>query len=165
MLSALICPVISDILFAEYDKNVKIKEKYGELLKIRKNIKNIHIFKLLETIHHKPPKCGRVKCGGVEDIPCNVKCKTHIKNEKGGITFCTDLENEEGKKNSVTGYKRIRKNQCTSSKKRIENNQIGIFHTKNAGETQKQGDLVIRSEEITEGDEKGLFEIYLDKSK
>ena len=84
------------------------------------------MFKLLETIRHKPPKCGRVKCGGVEDIPCNVKCKTHIKNEKGGITFCTDLENEEGKKNSVTGYKRIRKNQCTSSKKRIENNQIGL---------------------------------------
>lgn len=134
-----------------------IKKKYGELLETRKKIKNIHTFKLLKTIRDKPPKCGQVQCGD-SDIDCNVKCKTYIKNEKGGITFCTDLQ-DKGKKIRVT--KITRNNQCTSSNKKIKNNKIGIFHTKDADETQKQGDLVVNPEEITEG----LFKIYLDKSK
>ena len=143
----------------------EIKSKYNNLLDKIGEVENFHTFKLLKTIHDKPPKCGDIQCGP-PDIECNVKCKTHIKNEKGGITFCTDLQDKE-KKKSVTGYKITRsKNQCTSSNKKIENNEIGIFHTEDAGETQKQGDLVVRlQKEITEGDEKGLFEIYLDKSK
>ena len=141
----------------------EIKKKYDDLLEIRKNIKNIHTFKLLETIHDKPPKCGKVRCGDDLDIDCNVKCKTHIKNEKGGITFCTHLQDEE-KKTSVTGYKRTRsKNQCTSSNKKIENNEIGIFHTEDAGYTQNQGHQVKKEQII--GHENGLFKIYLDKSK
>jgi len=141
-----------------------IKKKYGKLLETRKIIKNIHTFKRLETIDEKPPTCGKIQCGP-PDIDCNVKCKTQIKviNEKGDITFCTDLQDKGRKKSFI---KRTRNNQCTSSNKKIEYNKIGIFHTEGAGNTQKQGDLVVRLRKvITEGDEKGLFEIYLDKSK
>ena len=117
-------------------------------------------------------KCGEIPCNDnvsndndsndkvSKDSYCNVKCKTHIKKEKGGITFCTDLENEDAK---FSSSKKGRKNQCISSNKKIENNKIGIFHTKDASKTQKQRNLVVSPEEITEGDEKGLFKIYLDK--